>query len=314
MPLVSFINEKKSLVVPRGFTILKAARAAGVIIESPCGGMGSCGKCGVRVPDPAHLRSLRLRDTGETRESETSLNREGEVLACRTCISGDTDVLVRDYGAENRSLKILTGGRNFSYAVDPFIVREGPCFGAVVDIGTTTLAAVLADLHGGAELASASALNPQSRYAQDVLSRIHFASGPGGLETLRGTLFETLRVMIGDLAAEAGIRREHIYELVFCGNTAMLHLACGADPAPLGRFPYTPVIRGGGHAGSAEEAAAALGIAPGGLIYLPPIISAYVGADISAGILAAELAERRGTTVFIDIGTNGEIVLAHEGL
>jgi uncharacterized 2Fe-2S/4Fe-4S cluster protein (DUF4445 family) len=275
----------KTVSVPAGTTILEAARIAGVVVESPCNGIGTCAKCGVKI-------------------------RGAEVLSCRTPVSGDIDVLVRDY-AENSSLKILSKGKRFPYTVDPFVVRKGPCFGVVIDIGTTTLAAVLADLHGGAELAGASALNPQSRYAQDVLSRIHFASGPGGLKTLQTVLMETLNEMTGNMAAEAGINREHIYEAALCGNTAMLHLACGIDPAPLGRFPYMPAIRGGGHV---DGVSAGLGIAPGGVVYLPPVVSAYVGADISAGILAAELAERPGTTVFIDIGTNGEMVLARNGI
>jgi uncharacterized 2Fe-2S/4Fe-4S cluster protein (DUF4445 family) len=88
----------------------------------------------------------------------------------------------------------------------------------------------------------------------------------------------------------------------------MLHLACNVDPTPLGQFPYTPNRWGGDHI-----PARGLDISAFGRIYAPPVISAYVGADIVSGILVSRLDEVKGTTVFIDVGTNGELVLARNG-
>jgi uncharacterized 2Fe-2S/4Fe-4S cluster protein (DUF4445 family) len=279
------------------------------MIESPCNALGTCGKCKVL------LRYISQNDFIE-------------VPACQTKVYGDCEVQVKNYAEENRSLKIINTVKtnpngifntilDKAYAIDPFIKTEGPAYGVTVDIGTTTVVSSLADLHTGKELVLDSALNPQSQYAQDVLSRIHHGSKPEGLETLRRVLIDSLKEMIGGMAQKAGIDRGHIYEVLFSGNTTMLHIACGVDPAPLGHYPYTPVLQGGEHLrvfGNGESIGAALDIAPGSLVYLPPLISAYVGADITSGILAAGLGEKKGTTVFIDIGTNGEMVIARDGV
>jgi uncharacterized 2Fe-2S/4Fe-4S cluster protein (DUF4445 family) len=94
------------------------------------------------------------------------------------------------------------------------------------------------------------------------------------------------------------------------GNTAALHLAAGANPASLGKYPYKLAIEGGSHLRASDIG---LGISPHGLVYLPPVMSAYVGADITSGMLATRLAEQGGAVLFVDIGTNGEMVLASGG-
>jgi uncharacterized 2Fe-2S/4Fe-4S cluster protein (DUF4445 family) len=306
MPQVFFENENVAVAVEKGTTVLEAARLAGLALESPCNATGVCGKCKATIAGK-------------------------ETLACQYKVEEDTRVQVRDYAEENKSLQILTGGGGFAYEHKPFIAKRflgdktlvygggellgeepgdtaGSVYGLAVDIGTTTLVAALVDLLSGKTVALESALNPQAAYAQDVLGRIRFASAPEGLQTLHRAFSEALEAMIHALTETAGIPREHIYEAVYSGNTTMLHLACAVDPAPLGQFPYTPNLSGGEHR-SAEK----LRISPFGLIWLPPVISAYVGADIVSGILASRLDEKKGATVFIDIGTNGEIVLARDG-
>jgi uncharacterized 2Fe-2S/4Fe-4S cluster protein (DUF4445 family) len=215
--------------------------------------------------------------------------------------------IVRRYDATARQTAIWAGDRLL--AAEPGDTT-GRNYGLVVDVGTTTLVAALVDLASGRELASASALNPQSLHAQDVLSRIRFAADHDGLALLQRDLITELNRLVREVSTKAGIDCEQIYEAVFSGNTCMLHLAAGVDPAPLGKHPFIPTLTGNSHL-----AASALGlaIAPSGLVYLPPVISAYVGADISAGILAAGLAELPGVTLFIDIGTNGELALAVNG-
>jgi uncharacterized 2Fe-2S/4Fe-4S cluster protein (DUF4445 family) len=166
------------------------------------------------------------------------------------------------------------------------------------------------DLGNGKELAVASALNPQSNHAQDVLSRIRFASEAKGLEEMRLGVIDEINRLTRQVAEEAGLSQKRIYETVLSGNTCMLHLAAGVDPASLGRYPYTPLLTGGEYR---DGAAMGLDIAPFGIVYLPPVISAYVGADITSGILATRLYEERKTTLFVDIGTNGEMAIAREG-
>jgi uncharacterized 2Fe-2S/4Fe-4S cluster protein (DUF4445 family) len=325
VPWITFINKNIRIEVAPGVSILEAARSAGIPLESPCGARGSCGKCGVRIPRTeqlAHIGSGGGKHTAGTGD---------QVLACRSFIQGDLEVLLRDDAGENRSLQIVAAGSGFSYQKSPYITKRlsGDCtevyggdrllgiepggtaehrYGAAIDIGTTTLVSSLINLNTGEELAHCSALNPQTVYAQDVISRIFFCRTDQGLETLRRVCVETLAGMISQMAGEAGIKTEHIYEVVYSGNTVMLHLACGVDPAPLGQYPYTPRIRGGNHIAAGE-----LGISKFGRIYIPPIVSAYVGADIVSGILISRLDESPGTTVFIDVGTNGELVLARNG-
>ncbi|MGN1410494.1 MAG: ASKHA domain-containing protein, partial [Eubacteriales bacterium] len=96
--------------------------------------------------------------------------------------------------------------------------------------------------------------------------------------------------------------------VIYSGNTTMIHLATNVDPTSLGKFPYTPKIRGGN-----DIPADMLDISPFGLVYLPPIISSYVGPDITSGVLASQIEKKKGTTLFIDIGTNGEMVIAKDG-
>lgn len=313
MPDIVFITsthgaEKRTVChAGHGVTILEAARLAGIKIETPCGGIGVCGKCDVRIAG--------------TRDN---------VPACRTAVEDNAAYIVKNYDEENKSLRILSGGVSFTYGRKAFVskkyangktevygggiltgIEEGDTsaflYGLAVDIGSTTIVAALLDLQTGETLASESALNPQSHYAQDVLGRIHFA-GKGGLDILYSALIETLNALIETLSVKTGVDPFYIYEVVYSGNTTMLHLACNVDPSSIGRYPYTYRLPGGCHREDRR-----LRASPSARIYLPPVISAYVGADISSGILITRLAHKKGVSLFIDIGTNGEIVLAKDG-
>jgi uncharacterized 2Fe-2S/4Fe-4S cluster protein (DUF4445 family) len=348
MPSIIFVQTKKTPGEPSAFdptgdagsaeivvqiepgaTILDAARQAKIDLETPCNAIGSCGKCKVQITHPEERNHIKKCGVHLLSEDEIA---QGIVLACQTAVYEDITVLVKDYKDENKHLRILSEGGSFEYNKRPFITKEfqghktlvygngvligtedgdttGAVYGLAVDIGTTTIVAGLIDLKNGQTLILDSALNPQSAYAQDVLSRIHFAGKGDGLAILYRAFIETLRTMIANLTRTAGINGAHIYEAVYSGNTAMLHLACNVDPSSLGKYPYTPKITGG-----CEVAAEALGIAPFGVIYLPPVISAYVGADITSGILSSRLVDKKGVTLFIDIGTNGEMVLAKDGV
>ena len=182
--------------------------------------------------------------------------------------------------------------------------------GVAVDIGTTTLVTSLIDLLSGEELASVSEHNPQSRYAQDVLSPITYAKTEEGLRTMQHVLVDMLNSMFVRLADQAGVDANSICELVFSGNTCMLHLATGTDLKSLGRYPYTPMITGHQYT---DAQSLRLQVSPFARVYLPPILSSFVGADITSGILSLQLHRQPGISLFVDIGTNGEIVLAENG-
>ena len=184
-------------------------------------------------------------------------------------------------------------------------------YGVAMDVGTTTLVAMLLDLGTGEELAIASRVNPQTAFGDDVLSRIlHAGRGVGALEELRRAVIGAADEMIGELADRAGVVRQRIYLLSFSGNTTMQQLLAGIDPRSLGEIPFVPAI-----SGPILTAASSLGlrIHPRGRAYVLPVIGGFVGGDTVSGILATGLGQMTGPTLLVDIGTNGEIVLAAEG-
>ena len=184
-------------------------------------------------------------------------------------------------------------------------------YGAAFDIGTTTLVGTLLDLRTGAEKALVARPNPQIQYGDDVLSRIRHATlQPEGLADLRRVLLEALTDMLSHLCDQAAVTCQQIYEVVLAGNTAMQQILCGIDSRFLGELPFAPV-QAAGLAGAAQQMG--LSIAPGGRAYVLPIIGGFVGGDTVASMLASRILERETPLLLVDLGTNGEIVLAHDG-
>lgn len=185
------------------------------------------------------------------------------------------------------------------------------CYGLAIDIGTTTVVASLVDLLTGKEIATSSDLNPQKAFGLDVLSRIEYAqSGPGELGRLRDDILNCLNTLVTEACRKAAVGRDSIYQACVAGNSTMMHLLLGVNPRSIGTAPYSPVFTG------EEELAArdvGLSISPFGRVYCLPSVSGYVGADITAGILATRMNREKGTALLIDIGTNGEIALTSGG-
>lgn len=333
MNQVTFYPTNCSVEVKKGTSILEAAQMAGVLIESPCKGLGTCGKCKVRV-EAESLNNIRYDGDRHLSEEE---RRQGFVLSCLARVMmDDISVSVEERGGKRaNTLNILGYAKAIDMELDGFIKKqfveqmgittvygendvlgieqgntEDKNYGMVVDIGTTTLVASIVDINKGKEVESVFSLNPQCLHAQDVLSRIMASSEECGLFLMYSELIEEINRMIDRATGSSGIRNENIYEVVFSGNTCMLHLATRVSPCSLGKYPYTSQITGGNHLKAAEHN---LNISEFGVLYLPPIISAYVGADITSGILATRLYDQKGVALFVDIGTNGEMVIASEG-
>ena len=188
---------------------------------------------------------------------------------------------------------------------------EAPRFGLAVDIGTTTLAAALCRLDDGRVLAVVSRANPQAAHGDDVISRIDYASrGNAELEEMRRLIVRAIEELGAEAAGEAGVENSPLL-LAVGGNTVMNHLLLGVNPRALAVSPFIPAFRSAGPFSAAE-----LGWrgAKPPTVLLAPNISAYVGGDITAGILAHDVHRRGGTTLFLDVGTNGEIALSHDGV
>ncbi len=305
---VAFLPAGRTVYVLEGTRLIEAAAEAGIILDSPCGGEGICGKCRVRLENP----SLEPRRAEKIFFLPDEI-RLGFRLACQTEVRQPLTVFVPETSLAAAKHQILVRVvKSATMAEDrPIGSEQGISaagrFAAAFDIGTTTLAAMLLDPDASNERAVVSRLNPQTRFGDDVLSRIFFArENPQGLQTLHETIVRAVNEMIGELCSQAGIKRDEISVLTFSGNTTMQHLLCRVDTSSLGTMPFTPASRFGISYSAGELG---LHVHPDARAYVFPIIGGFVGGDTVAGILATELTNRPGPALLVDIGTNGEIVL-----
>ncbi|HWQ80335.1 MAG TPA: ASKHA domain-containing protein [Anaerovoracaceae bacterium] len=180
-------------------------------------------------------------------------------------------------------------------------------YGVAVDIGTTTVAAYLMDLSDGTQVDVESAVNSQRKYGADVISRIDYTiENPEGLAVLRNSIREQVSGMISALCRRNGITEEFVYNVTVAGNTTMTHLLLGLPCDNIAQAPYIPVTNSALEVGAGE-----LGLKTKGIVSIIPGIAAYVGSDITAGILSCGMLDSQGYSVLLDIGTNGEIAIGN---
>ncbi|GAA0122434.1 MAG: DUF4445 domain-containing protein [Clostridium argentinense] len=181
--------------------------------------------------------------------------------------------------------------------------------GIALDIGTTGVSAYLLDLENGNVINKASTLNPQTIFGGDVISRISFTmQEKGGLDKLQEVIVEKINELIKELIGES-FNKDDIYNLNIAANTTMLHILAGVNPESIAKAPYKATFL---DKIDLEPKELNIGINPKGIITLLPSISSYVGADIVAGIVAIDI-NKYQSVIFIDIGTNGEMVLLKDG-
>jgi uncharacterized 2Fe-2S/4Fe-4S cluster protein (DUF4445 family) len=191
-------------------------------------------------------------------------------------------------------------------AVEPGDTRE-ESYGIAFDLGTTTVVGTLMNLRTGMAEAVRSTLNGQAPFGADVISRIsHGMQGDEAKEELREAIQRTMNGILAELYETAGVDRNRVYEMVIVGNATMLHLLLGIDATPISMMPFTPAFREPLYLPARDVG---LDIHPAGYVQTLPVIGAYVGADIVAGVIATGLAREDKMRVFVDVGTNGEIVL-----
>ena len=396
MPIVTFRyahGEEIRTEVPAGLTLLEAAKQAGVAIDAPCGGSGTCGKCRVRLL------------SGEPEmEQNPHLSREdyaaGWRLACCTRVTGDTAVevpetasayrtgirtadlsdptvrgafeavqrdlkaagvmeepaltvrevvlepatledtmpdnerleraLMAELGAERVTLSLTTLKklaallRENDYRLTCVLRKHGsavqvadihapglehPACGLAIDIGTTTVSAALADMEDGTLLARASAGNGQIRFGADVISRIIESTRPGGSQRLKKAVVEeTLVPLIAAMCRDSGIPLDRIYRVSIAGNTTMNHLLLGLYADPIRMEPFVPSFF---RCETLRASEVIPGLSPAAELVITPNVGSYVGGDITAGVLASSLWESDELSLFIDLGTNGELVLGN---
>ena len=383
MPLVTFQPSGKSIEVASGIDLMEAARRAGVAIDAPCGGKGTCGKCLVKVlsgtvqrrdggvidpNDPpgivtactvvpgsealtVEVPKLSGYDGGKFAEDAVSETAQSGLLIPCDPITRQVAITVNQPAGDAvepdvyRLLKSLAvQGCNTSTEIPLFVLRNlaavlreddgrvtvtvshpenPPCtvidvtpgdrtsrhFGIAVDIGTTTIAVQLVHLDTGAIKATAAEYNGQIPCGLDVISRINYAHRRGGLEELKQRVTDTINRLIGIVCINGAIGAGEICEAVFSGNTTMTHLLLGINPEYIRLHPYTPTLLD-----AKSFSARDLGINsnPNAPVYCSPGVGSYVGGDITAGLLCTEIPRSgEGTYLFLDIGTNGELVVGN---
>lgn len=183
---------------------------------------------------------------------------------------------------------------------------EPRLLGLAVDIGTTTVSAHLVDLSDGSLLASTAEYNDQIARGEDVISRIIYAGKKDGLVELGQLVRKTIGALLERLEMRAGVSAAQILKVTIAGNTTMSHLFLGLPPETVRLAPYVPAAN---HPGPYVASELDLRVHPMAAVDMLPGVASYVGADITAGAFAAGLAETERVTLFIDVGTNGEIVL-----
>jgi uncharacterized 2Fe-2S/4Fe-4S cluster protein (DUF4445 family) len=288
----------------RGQTLLEAMRPVFQTAEAPCGGSGRCGRCRVLVQGESESRSSRRPLLSKAGGEEVRLLGRAEVnagwrLSCLARFNREGTVRI-----ERQERAFFLPGEDSGGEREP--ARDGALC-AAVDIGTTTVACVLAETAGGRIVGRAMEANRQRSYGFDVVSRIENAvRSPEKADAMRRLIRAQVgRMLEGMCRAAGGARPDRIH---ICGNTTMLHIWEGASLAGLSRMPFQPAFL------EIRESTLDPDGGPGIPCRLLPMISAFIGADIAAGILACGL--HRPTVrpeLLVDIGTNGEIVLAVEG-
>ena len=277
-------NETHVLIADEGVSLLDILRRNGYETYAPCGGKGTCGKCVAEVSG------------------------EGNVISCTYYPVKNIEVILPD----RTEATILTEQTEYLYDVpleqeNTVYISRQPC-GVAVDVGTTTVVMYFIDLLSGRMGNIASFINPQGVYGADVISRITYCqSHDNGLHELQQAIIGAINHELKKFAAARGIDTDCFERMVFAGNTTMLHLLIGEDPVSIALAPFKPRFterqtRRGKETGLAVNDEA--------VIVTMPSVSAFVGADVVAGLAALNVKQRR--YLYTDIGTNGEIALVSD--
>ncbi|TAK35351.1 MAG: DUF4445 domain-containing protein [Chloroflexota bacterium] len=302
---VTFYPSKIKVTAEEGRNLLSLIREHGVDLASECGGTGTCGKCRVR------LESATVIDGKGHPGPE---GRQGRIrLACHCHVTEDIVVTIPE--SSQALIKVLDQGVRGRYLFGPPAVRrqnngwrDGARFGVAVDIGTTTVVAALVDLASGQELSKKSARNPQQVYGLDVLNRARYAqTDQYGPLNLQRKVVAVINDLVAQACHEAGASRERIVDVCLSGNQFMLRFLRREDTSDLTVPPYEARS-----SASVSQAPSDLGLDMGehGTAYSLPSASAFIGADIVAGLVAVDIDKWERPVLLIDIGTNGEMVLA----
>ncbi len=380
MPKIEFLPSNRKVTARKGELLFKIAREAGVHLNSSCNGLGTCGKCKVRVIEGEVLETPSSYQLApEMREKNYRLACQLQVMSdCKIFVPPETrllgDALLEEKGELYLSQELSTTKKNprfkkaflslpepslednlsdcarivravkkvYPKEILPFyhVVKEAPVllrendwkvtatlfdqgdkafmtnlfggkkifgpFGLAVDIGTTTLVVELVELSSGDVWGRSSRYNPQIAFGEDVISRVVYGKKESGLRKLQKEVIRAIEQMGKKLIEEASVSVDEVSGIYVAGNTIMMHLLGGIYPGFIQEEPYVPVTNFG-----YWERGENLGfrLFEKAYVFLLPCVASFMGADIVAGLLAAGFYKKGPLRLFIDIGTNGEIVL-----
>jgi len=285
---ITFKPDNRKIAIHAGATLLEAAGQAGIILNSVCGGKGTCEKCAVNIgPDSQR------------------------VLACQYRIESDLTVTI-PVSSRFFEQKILAEGLE-TVGIQPDIYEKyleiqpkEQIFGVAVDIGTTTVVARLINMADGRCLATEAALNPQTQYGDDVVSRIAYADTDAKSAELQKVIIDCINGLIDRLCNKTAIDGKQIFEVCAVGNTTMNHIFLKLPVKQLGQAPYKACSLDAKDI-TADESA--LQINPAGNVHTVENIAGFVGSDTTAVALATDIDSADRVSLVVDIGTNGELVL-----
>ncbi len=370
-----------------GQSVFDVALAAGVDIQSICGGKGLCKRCQIELEPGEHAKfklsvsadALSALTDSEAKALGKGLMREGRRLACRAQVHGDVVIEVPADARQHRSV-ISKASTGFTTALDPAVklymcelpwpemddnpsdgealmealrgfgvdatpelrtlqklqpilaqnerqliavVRDDAriidvwppspfdAYGAAIDIGSTSVALYLYDLTRGELAFETSAMNPQIRYGEDLMSRVSYIMmNKRGEERLTEEIRKQVALMLEEARAALDLGPNQILEVVLVGNPIMHHLFLGINPVELGQAPFTLAVKDWFEAPAYRFN---LGISETARISTLPLVGGHVGADTTGAYLTQMRAMEGRSVLLVDIGTNAEIVLSHNG-
>jgi uncharacterized 2Fe-2S/4Fe-4S cluster protein (DUF4445 family) len=302
-------------IAPKGTLLSEILQKAGIALDTQCGGQGTCGRCIV------HLLQGQC-DLSNTQGVVEKHPDKDFILSCQAFVIEDIVVRVKenDKQADDESLDSqklpdmpvplpahltpLSCTRSI-----PLTPHRHPVanYGLACDVGTTTVVLSLLDLYSGQIVETVSAYNNQIKCGADVITRIIYSHKSGHLQELQQLVLGTIRHLIDKISNNKNMQAEEITAMVFSGNTTMMHLLLGFDPRHIREEPDTPPFKS---MPSLTAGDLALPIHPKAPLFFSPAVGSYVGGDITCGVLVTHLLPKEnGIRLFIDIGTNGELVV-----
>ena len=279
------MNHHMTIHIPlsaQGIRLSTHLAEAGYPITADCGGRGRCGKCAVTVVSGSFSSTPDGKVPAIPDDS-------GKLLSCRVFCNGEAVIL----------LPVTKGSGLTAPTERPSAAVPYEACGVALDIGTTTLAAALVHRTDGSILRTTSRLNPQKSFGADVMSRIQAVmENEAHLLTMQKLLLEDVRAML-----EALTDGHTVSHMTVAGNPTMLHLFCGISPVGMGTYPFTPVFTD-----TKVLSGKDLGL-PADQITLLPSVSAFIGGDLTAGMIACDITNHAAPVLLVDMGTNGEMIL-----